>query len=89
MLETNCQPTSVEMKNNSAINNASDIEIPLFTLREQSTSPQQISDLEWRIKFTQMKLNMWRNLENDRWSHLEKLRDCAKAELLQLARVYP
>ncbi len=52
-----------------------------YTLRGQKQSPKQISDLEWQIKFTKMKLGLWRDLESDKWTRLEALHKRAKQDL--------
>ena len=59
-----------------------------FTLREQKQSPKQISDLEWQIKFTKMKLGLWRDLENDKWTRLEAMHKEAKSNLKEQKRLY-
>ena len=50
----------------------------------QRMCTKQIADLEWQVKFTQMKLNLWRDLENGQWTALKELHETAKTELRQL-----
>jgi hypothetical protein len=45
---------------------------------------KQIADLEWQVKFTQMKLNLWRDLENGQWTALKEMHEMAKSELRQI-----
>jgi len=59
-----------------------------FTLRGQKQNPKHISDLEWQVKFTKMKLNRWRDLNNDRWTHLEDLHKQAKQQLKAQKKLY-
>lgn len=53
----------------------------LAKVQDQVPASKRVADLEWRIKFTQMKLNNWRGLENGNWTHLKSLNDAARAEL--------
>ena len=59
-----------------------------FTLKAQKQSPKHIADLEWRVKFTQMKLNLWRDLENDQWLKLDTMHKLAKKELREQKKLY-
>lgn len=52
-----------------------------FTRDAQKTYPKHISDLEWQVKFTKMKLGLWRDLHNDKWEHLATLHKQAKKDL--------
>lgn len=61
------------------------IEIPL---KEQVAVANRMSDLQWQINFTQIKLNHWRQHENADWEHLKALNDAAKAELKDLSTVF-
>ena len=44
---------------------------------------KEIADLEWQVKFTKMKLGLWRDLEKDNWTVLEDMHKQAKARLKQ------
>ncbi len=52
-----------------------------FTRGAQKSHPRRISDLEWQVKFTKMKLGLWRDLHNDKWEHLAALHKQAKKDL--------
>jgi len=69
------------LKNRYGCKKSKRAKIQSFTLRSQKQNPKHITDLEWRIKFTQMKLNLWRDLENHQWEHLDILHKTAKKEL--------
>jgi hypothetical protein len=51
----------------------------------QSLVSKNIADLQWQIKFTQMKLNHWDEPENCKWMNLVRLQEHAKRELLVVA----
>jgi len=59
-----------------------------FTRAMQKNNPQHIADLEWQVKFTKMKLGLWRDLENDKWSHLEAMHKQAKKDLKEKKKAY-
>ena len=41
------------------------------------------ADLEWQLKFSQMKLNKWTDLENASWVHLKEFHTAKQAQLTQ------
>jgi len=57
-------------------------------LEEQLAMASRMADLQWQINFTQIKLNGFRNKENDEWKHLKSLQNAAKAELKDLTTVF-
>ena len=57
-------------------------------LADQMAVANRMADLQWQINFTQIKLNSFRNHQNDEWVHLKALNDAAKAELKDLATVF-
>ncbi len=42
---------------------------------------KEIADLEWQLKFTKMKLGLWRDLDNDKWEYLDQMQKQARASL--------
>ncbi|NNE59129.1 MAG: hypothetical protein HKN36_13560 [Hellea sp.] len=59
--------------------------VETYTLASlQRPANKRIADLEWRIKFTQMKLNLWHDLDNGEWTRLKELHEAAVHELRQL-----
>ena len=60
----------------------------LMPLADQLAVASRIADLQWQINFTQIKLNGFRNQDNDEWKHLQSLNKAAKAELKDLTTVF-
>ena len=60
----------------------------LVPLADQLAVANRIADLQWQINFTQIKLNGFRNQDNDEWKHLQSLNKAAKAELKDLTTVF-
>lgn len=52
-------------------------------LHKRKPISQEIADLEWQLKFSEMKLNKWTDLENDKWVHLKDFHATRKAKLSQ------
>ncbi len=57
-------------------------------LADQLAVANRIADLQWQINFTQIKLNGFRNQDNDESKHLQSLNKAAKAELKDLTTVF-
>lgn len=79
MLKRGNNPTSVGPKTNE-LNTAT--HMPHCISRRVS---KRIADLQWRITFTQMKLNHWQEQENCRWQVLVGMQEQAKRELRAVA----
>lgn len=58
------------------------------SLANELAVASRIADLQWQINFTQIKLNRFRNHNNDEWTHLKTLNKAAKAELKDLTTVF-
>ena len=52
----------------------------------QRAPTQAIADLEWQVRFTQMKLNAWKDAEDTAWKRLKTLNAQARKELSRLGR---
>lgn len=52
----------------------------------QSRVSKHVADLQWQIRFTQMKLNQWQEQENCRWMNLVQLQEHAKRQLSTFQR---
>ncbi len=56
--------------------------------KSADNKPKDIADLEWQIKFTKMKLGLWRDLEKDNWVVLEDMHKQAKQKLKESKTAY-
>ncbi|NNC37081.1 MAG: hypothetical protein EX271_08665 [Acidimicrobiales bacterium] len=56
-----------------------------FAKYAQTRVSQHVADLQWQIKFTQMKLNQWPEQESCRWMNLVRMQEQAKRELSAVA----
>jgi|GEM_PF-5830827 len=80
------EPVKKQDKKTSENNDLPEAE--LFTLASlHQPETQAMADLEWQIRFTQMKLNLWRDLDNGKWDTLKQLNKDAKRELNWLKAV--
>jgi len=55
-----------------------------LTFRQKKALKKRAEDVNWQIKFSTMKLNAWRDLENGAWVSLDSLLNFAKSEQRQL-----
>lgn len=79
MLNIVTKPTSV----GSNTNGTSAVAPTIMCAR--SPVSKIVADLQWQIKFTEMKLNRWNAPENCRWMNLVRMQEHAKRELLVVA----
>jgi len=66
---------------NPALRKAPVKEFTRAGLHKTKPVSKERADLEWQLKFSKMKLNKWRDLENDNWVHLKEFH-AEKQELL-------
>lgn len=64
-----------------------EMDIPV-ALDVQLAVANRMSDLQWQINFTQIKLNGWKQAENADWGKLQAMNNAAKAELKDLSTVF-
>lgn len=74
---------TVEHAKNPALQKAPVKKFTLASLKREKPVSKALADLEWRLKFSEMKLNSWSDLENDKWVHLKEFQASTKAELSQ------
>ena len=52
----------------------------------QRAPTKTIADLEWQVRFTQMKLNAWRDSDDLAWKRLKALNEEASSKLAKLTK---
>lgn len=68
---------------NPALRKAPVKEFTRASLRKSKPVSKERADLEWQLKFSKMKLNKWRDLENENWIHLKNFHADKLQELSQ------
>lgn len=79
-----CDETTEKKRLPQAENDNLRVQTSGMTFRQQKAIKKRAVDIIWQIKFSTMKLNAWRDLENGAWVSLDRLLNFAKSEQRQL-----
>lgn len=67
-----------------SLNDTEYLQMPNLQFDAEKTRVKREDDLSWQIKFAQMKLKSWSNVDNTDWVSLDKLLKVAQTEVSDL-----
>ena len=87
VVETSAWVKSPEQNAKLSLNDNTRIATSSLRFREQKSMDKLSDDLSWQIRFAQMKLHHWHDVDNGNWGSLDKLRKIAEGKLNNLGPV--
>lgn len=69
----------------SPVNDNKQLATSGLRFREQKVLEKRAEDLSWQLRFAQMKLHHWSNVDNLNWEPLDNLKKFAEKELAGLS----
>ena len=76
-----------EQQSKSSINDNRQVATSHLQFREQKNLDKRAEDLSWQLRFAQMKLHHWSNIDNVNWDSLDKLKKIAEGNLADLGLI--